>query len=383
MALSNLPLRQMDYLGRINLLRQAGLLTGDLEQGFLLSGDLTQLEVGQLLAPTIENCIGVMPVPVGLATNFVINGQEVLVPIATEERGIIAGCSKAAKLCRPAGFEVSGSSASTMTGQILFSGYVSVDEAIQALDRLKQNAEQLLSKCFHELPSGQRLKLINQTCNLVPHHGARSHKIVVNLIFETGESMGAGQVTRQAERAAKALQRLAGWRSNAAICSNMDAGWLMTAKAFWPLDLINLGTAHQIIDLQEWAEQDPKRTPTHNKGILNAMECVALATGQDFRAVGAAAWAYAHKGNFLRPLTEYRIIGQRLEGKLVVRIPVGVCGGATEGTFAKAYRQLTEATTAKDLADRIAVAGLAANFGALHCLAKEGISVGHARTKQE
>ncbi len=376
MNLSKLPLRHTDYAGRITLLQQSRLFSGNVRAGFHLSGSNSLLELALAVNEPIENLIGFMPVPLGLATNFRVNGKDILLPLATEESGVVSGCSKAAGLCWPEGFDVTGNVRSTMLGQILFAEFKTCEHSHAALTQLQEGARRIAHETVNSLMSHERSDLLSVVTNRMKNGQT---EIVVNLLWDTGESMGAGRVTKLTEKIGHQLGKLTGEHPTACICSNTNAGWRTLARARWQLNRIGgADTARKILAMQRWAVEDPNRRYTHVKGILNAMEGVALATGQDTRALSTAAVAHS-AGN--SPLTSYEIADTYLVGTLAVNIPVGIRGGATENPFAKMCFELMRTESAQELAQAIGAAGLAANFAALYCLVNEGISTGHERIK--
>ncbi|MFH1047389.1 MAG: hypothetical protein V1738_03740, partial [Patescibacteria group bacterium] len=250
---SHLPLRDLSVDQRLSLLRERGLLTGDVETGFQLLGNRTALEISDQFAPYSENVIGIMPLPLGLATNFIVNDGPVLVPMAIEESTIIAGASKAAKLCWPDGFKVLVHEDNIIRGQVLFSGFESKEsvavicgEIRQQLDGLVAEISQATKRSGHHTVTGCYANLIRFDHRGVP-------MIEVTLVVHTHESMGAATVTKIAERVAEALEPITGRRRVVAICNNHLAGRLVEARAKWPQSAFPDGTLEKIMDAYLWA----------------------------------------------------------------------------------------------------------------------------------
>lgn len=381
-GVSTLPLRHTDLGGRLRLLREAGLVTGDVETGLRLMGDRTLLEVTELMDPPVENVIGAIPYQLGLATNFRINGREVLVPMAVREPTVIAGVSKAAKLALPEGFSVGVRSVNEITAEILFSGYDSVTEAEEARGRIRVGLEPAI-RLASEKKGGRGSVMTGNILFISPDRPSDRPMLAVRLRLETGDRMGSLIATSLAERIAGHLETRAGRKRTAVICSNFRSGRTILAKAVWPWASVDRVTADGIIDLQRWAEKDPYRDATHCKGVMNGIMAVCRATGQDEEAV----WSAARPGRTMVPassyLTKYREGRDGLEGSLNMTLPIATRGGATRDPFARMCLALAGAEDARDLAAIVGAAGLAANFAALHCLVNEGITAAFGKVRQE
>lgn len=327
----------------------------------------------------IENAIGAFPVPLGVATNFVVNGSPRLVAMATEERSVIAAASKAAKLC-PAGIDVAVGKAVTKA-QIL---YARLPDPSATLVKFRNNRaviERLLDE--HCNPMRKRGGLLRvEEPRFVP--GDHDTLIIIELAIETVDAMGANVVTRAAERAAERLLRLfADAKPTGVICCNADAGFPVIASGTFH---VPGGEAqlHRVLDLHTWAAHDPPRAVTHNKGVMNAVTAVALATGQDTRAIEACVHAYAARTGQYRPLTAYEVSGEdRVSARLDLTLPIGTVGGATHHPTAQFCRDVMGVKDAQDLAGLMAAAGLAQNFAALLALSGEGIPGSHARLSRQ
>lgn len=337
----------------------------------------------ELLASTfdemIENAIGAFPVPLGIATNFVVNGEPRLLALATEERSVIAAASKAAKLAT-GGICVTAGKATTKA-QILYSRLPDPPAALAKLRAWRGHIEDLLAaECNPMAKYGGTLRVLEP--RFVP--GDRDTLIILEIEVGTGDAMGANVVTRIGERAADRLLRLfTGVRPTAVICCNDDAGFPVHAYADFHVPG-GQGQVRKVLDLNDWACRDPSRAVTHNKGIMNAVSAIALATGQDTRAIEACVHALAAKGCGYRALTSYEDAGEdRIRARLDLRLPIGTVGGATSHPTAAFCRRLMGVKDAADLAGLMAAAGLAQNFAALLALAGEGIPGSHARLARQ
>ena len=342
----------------------------------------------------IENGVCSFPVPLGIATNFIIDGRETLVAMATEERSVIAAASHAAKLCRETGgFRARIVDSNVATGQILYSDTLSDDPLVLA-ERINERADRLAINLAADADPMQKYG-----GGIIPHTvvaktvqpRGRKMQLIVNFSVNTVDAMGANVVTRIGETLAKRLELVINARRTAVICSNRADGTTVVAIAAWPIATIGERVVERILDLQGWAEEDEDRATTHNKGVMNGVSAVAQATGQDLRAVEATAHKWASRLFSVRDgqketrfplLTQYKIIDGTLGGAASLSIPLGTVGGATSHRTAKWSRQLMGVTNVRDLASICAAAGLASNFAALRALADEGILASHARLRE-
>ncbi|HSD12264.1 MAG TPA: 3-hydroxy-3-methylglutaryl-CoA reductase [Patescibacteria group bacterium] len=366
------PARRLMELGRLGIIAPA-------RNGILSH---TPEELAATFDGMIENAIGAFPVPLGLATNFVVNGAPRLVAMATEERSVIAAASKAAKLCMPNGGITVTAGRPRTKAQILYARLDDPPEVLRKLRERRAVIEDLLrSECNPTRKHGGDLRV--EEPRFVP--GERDTLIIVEIAVDTADAMGANVVTRIAERAAERLLRLfTGVRPTAVICCNDDAGFPVTAEASFDVVSPDERLARRVLDVQVWAEHDPSRAVTHNKGIMNAVSAVALATGQDTRAIEACVHASAARGGQYRPLTTFVAEGAtRVRGKLSLTLPIGTVGGATSHPTAAFCRKVMGVADASDLAGIMAAAGLAQNFAALLALANEGIPGSHARLARQ
>ncbi|UZE91904.1 MAG: hydroxymethylglutaryl-CoA reductase, degradative [Methanosarcinales archaeon] len=324
----------------------------------------------------VENAIGIMEVPLGIATNFLVNGKDYLIPMATEEPSVIAAASNAAKIAREKG----GFSASTtepiMIGQI----QMMCETPEEAKSAILGAKEEILALANEQNPVlvkfGGGAKDIEARIIETP----AGKMVVTHLMVDCRDAMGANAVNTMCEVVAPLIEKLTTGKVYLRIISNLAVKRLARAKAtFFKEALGGEGVVDGIIIAQRFAESDAYRAATHNKGIMNGISAVALATGNDTRAVEAGAHAYASFSGRYRPLTTYeKNEDGDLVGAIELPIAVGTVGGATKvHPTAMANMKILGVKTASELAQVIASVGLAQNLAALRALSTEGIQRGH------
>jgi hydroxymethylglutaryl-CoA reductase len=335
----------------------------------------------------IENVVGVMPLPLGIATNFRINGKDYLVPMAIEEPSVVAAASNAAKLARAADGFFAQSTAPVMIGQVQILG---VPDPVAARLRILDRKDELLAAANAKDPVlvkfGGGAKDLE--VRIVP--SPRGTMVIVHLLVDARDAGGMNAVNTMCEALAPEFARLTGGRVVLRIISNLAVHRLARARATFRADLLKTDTAsgsavvEAILDAYAFAVADPFRCATHNKGIMNGISSVVVATGNDFRAIesGAhtyAAWQTAGTGAVVRPLTTYeKDKDGNLVGTIELPVPVGLIGGATAvHPTAKANVKVLGVKSARELGEVLASVGLAQNFAALRALATEGIQRGH------
>ncbi|MFC4138596.1 MULTISPECIES: hydroxymethylglutaryl-CoA reductase, degradative [unclassified Microbacterium] len=325
----------------------------------------------------IENLIGTISIPVGVATNLVINGREVLAPMATEEPSVVAAASNIARMSRRLGGIATTSSAPLMQAQIQL---LDVADPHGARARILERKQEVLALADRQDPKlvaigGGARDLLVRTV-----HGVIEDHLVVHLIVDVGDAMGANAVNTMAEAVAPLLAEIAQGRSLLRILTNLADLRLTRARLVIHPD--EIGGAQVVDDMitgAALAYDDPYRAATHNKGIMNGISAVVLATGNDTRAVEAGAHAYAARDGQYRSLSRFE---KDADGNLVATLElpmaVGLVGGATKShPAARAAVALTEVTTARELAEIVCAVGLAQNVAAVRALAAEGIQRGH------
>ncbi len=326
----------------------------------------------------VENAIGTFSLPLGIATNFRINDKDYLVPMVIEEPSVIAAASNAAKIARLKGGFKADADESYSLGQIQV---VDIDPK-DALLRITQSYKEILdianskSKTLSKIGKGAK----EVSCREI-QTGSGSI-LVVELLIDVGDAMGANITNTMCEAVAPIIEKLTGGRVLLRILSNYSTRRMVRASAVF--DLEGVGGSNVVDDIvlaSQFAENDVYRAVTHNKGIMNGITAVANATGQDSRAIEAAANAYAaHSGRY-KSLTEWtKDENGNLVGKLELPLSVGIVGGIINThPMAKISTKILRVTSAKELACVMTATGLAQNFSALRALATEGIQKGHMK----
>jgi hydroxymethylglutaryl-CoA reductase len=337
----------------------------------------------------IENVVGRYSLPLGIGTNFLINGKEYLVPMVVEEPSVVAAVSYAAKLVRAGGGFKTGSTEAIMIAQIQL---LRVDDPEQAVAAILAAKVELLAQA-NTSPSiaargGGPVDIETRHLSDTP----AGPMLIVHLLFDVRDAMGANAVNTAAEAIAPALERLSGGRALLRILSNLTdrrRAWAeatIPAIAFGVLDFPGEQAVEGIAQANAFAVADPYRATTHNKGILNGIDAVALATGNDWRAIEAGAHAYAARDGQYRALTEWRVVTDQgnaspqnwLYGRLELPLAVGIVGGATRThPVAQTALKILGVASARELSEVMAAVGLAQNLAAIRALATEGIQRGH------
>ncbi|HET7306527.1 MAG TPA: hydroxymethylglutaryl-CoA reductase, degradative [Gammaproteobacteria bacterium] len=366
---------------RVRLVRERGLLSKEDYQA-LVSGEHT-LNI-QRADKMIENVIGVMGLPVGLGLNFLINGKDYVVPLVVEEPSIVAALSSAAKLMRNAGGFSTESTEPILIGQIQV---VDVAHSTKAQAALLQRKEEIINLANSLHPNmvarGGGAQDVEVFIHASPD-GSRD-MVVLHLLVNTCDAMGANLVNTMCEGVAPLVEAITGGKVFLRILSNLTDRALVWAKAVIPTRLLaGKGYAGEevrdgIILANDLAIVDPYRAATHNKGVMNGVDAVALATGNDWRALEAAAHAYAARGKSYTSLTRwYKNENGDLVGSIEIPMKVGTVGGPLQSnpTVAVNHR-LLGAKSARELAEIMGAVGLAQNFSALRALVTSGIQEGH------
>ena len=325
----------------------------------------------------VENVIGVMGIPFGVATNLILDGKEMLVPMATEESSVIAAVCNASKQCRSSGGVTSSVSGSEMIAQIQLLGLSNPHYARQVLLEKKEIIRELCDATdplLLENGGGFR----DLEVRILETRGGTM--VILHLIVDTQDAMGANAVNSMAESLAPKIEEWTGGRVNLRILSNLADRRLARARAVWNLeDLGGEQVRDDMLAASWFAEADPYRAATHNKGIMNGVSAVALVTGNDTRALEAGAHAYASRSGRYTSLSRWETDGTgNLVGSLEMPMAVGLIGGATRvHPIAKIALKILGVNKAEDLARVMAAVGLVQNYGALKALATTGIQKGH------
>ncbi|MEU0238981.1 hydroxymethylglutaryl-CoA reductase, degradative [Nocardiopsis sp. NPDC006198] len=326
----------------------------------------------------IENVVGVMGIPVGIATNVTVNGRDVLVPMATEEPSVVAAASNAARIARVRGGFTTSSTGPVMQAQVQV---VDVVDPAGARLRVLEARDELIALAAAQDPKLAEVGggVLDLTVRTVEAPGATY--VVAHLVVDVRDAMGANAVNTMAEAVAPRLAEIAGGRAVLRILTNKADLRLSRARAV--LDAEALGGAEIVDDMihaYRLAAADPYRAATHNKGIMNGVSAVVLATGNDTRAVEAGA--HSHAVNADGVYSSLSTFEKNADGDIVATLelpmPVGLVGGATRShPAARAAIAVTEVTTARELGELVTAVGLAQNIAAVRALAGEGIQRGH------
>jgi hydroxymethylglutaryl-CoA reductase len=331
----------------------------------------------------IENVAGLYTLPLGIAQNFVVNGREVLVPMAIEEPSVVAGASFMARLAKPGGGFAASTSKPEMIGQMQILDLVDAPTArlkiLEQKERLLEEAAKVDSLLV-SLGGGPRDIEVRQL-----EHPALGTFLVLHLIYDVRDAMGANAVNTAMERLAPIVEEISGGRVLLRILSNLADRRIARARCTILLSELPFAgfSGEQVRDniIAAWAfaVADPYRAATHNKGIMNGVDAVVVATANDWRAIEAGAHVYAARsGRYTSLSTWSKDTDGNLVGTLEMPMAVGIVGGATRvHPSARAALKMMGVKTAAELAEIIVSVGLAQNLAALRALATEGIQRGH------
>jgi hydroxymethylglutaryl-CoA reductase len=325
----------------------------------------------------IENVVGVLPIPLGIAVNFLINNKDYLIPMAIEEPSVVAAASHAAKLARQTGGFHTSSTEPLMIGQIQLVKTRSPRDAEKHILSQKKEILDLANKQDPMLVSkGGGAKDLR--VRILP--SLTGTMVIAELVVDCRDAMGANVVNTMAESVAPTIEKLADGRANLRIISNLADKRIARADVrFTKESLGGEEVVDGIVDAYAFAAADPYRCATHNKGVMNGVTAVVLATGNDTRAIEAGAHAYAARTGHYSPLTRWgKDENGDLEGSIEIPAAVGIIGGITAvHPIAKISLKILGVQTAKELGEVMAAVGLAQNLAALRALAAEGIQHGH------
>jgi len=351
------------------------------EEAAVLSGSMG-LDVAQADRMS-ENVVGIFGLPLGIAVNFQVNGRDRLVPMAIEEPSVVAAASHAAKLVREGGGFAAEASDSLMIGQIQVLGLVDPDEAgdkLLAARRVLLSVANEQDPMLVELGGGARDLVVRAFPDTLA-----GPMLVVHLIYDCRDAMGANSINTAVEALAPLVEEITGGQVLLRILSNLADKRVARARAVVPAQALTTDgvsgpeAARRIVKSYALAEVDPYRAATHNKGIMNGIDAVLMATGNDWRAVEAGAHAYAARFGHYGSLSTWETDAEgNLVGTLELPLAVGIVGGATKvHPAARVALKVLAVTSARELAEVIVSVGLAQNLAALRALATEGIQRGH------
>ena len=358
---------------RVQIVKEFAGLTNEEVEVLQSTGSL-KLELADRM---IENVVGAMPVPLGIAVNFLINGRDYLIPMAIEEPSVVAGASNAAKMARAKGGFFTSSTESIMIGQVQAVGIEDPQVAKKAILEAK---EKILKKANERDPILVSVGGGAKDLHVKVIKASTGPMVITELHVDCRDAMGANAVNTMAEAIAPMIERLTHGRVYLRIISNLATkrlarAWTVVAKEAMGGEEVVDG----IVEAYAFAEADPYRAATHNKGILNGIISVVIATCNDHRAVEAGAHAYAARSGRYVPLTVWKKNKDGdLEGFIELPMAVGIIGGATKvHPVSRVALKILGVQTAREFGEVLAAVGLAQNLAALRALAHEGIQRGH------
>lgn len=354
------------------VVKLSGLPESDISK--LASTDTDMLAIADRM---VENVVGTLSIPLGVAANFTINGRDYLIPMATEEPSVVAAASNMASVARIHGGFNTSSDQPIMISQIQLVG---VKDPHGARLRLYERRQELLDLANEQDPMLVKLGGGARDIDVRIIDAAEQTYVVLHLIVDVRDAMGANAVNTMAEALAPLVAEIGGGRVRLRILSNKADRRLARVRATYDAEALGgQDVVDGIIDAYAFAAADPYRAATHNKGIMNGITAVVLATGNDTRAVEAGAHCHAAATGRYTSLSHYeKDVHGNLVGTMEVPMAVGLVGGATKThPVAQAAVKLLGVKSAQELAEIIVAVGLAQNTGALRALAAEGIQKGH------
>jgi hydroxymethylglutaryl-CoA reductase len=360
---------------RLNLLKEFAGLTEE-EVKLLQNTGALPLEQANRM---IENVVGATHLPLGIATNFLINGKDYLIPMAIEEPSVVAAASNAAKIAREKGGFSTESTPPVMIGQIQLTG---VKDMRGAREKILASKKEILKMANERDPvlvnlGGGAVDL--EVRDIKTHLGPM---MILHLLVDVRDAMGANVINTMCEGVAPFIEGMSGGKVFLRIVSNLAVHRLARAKAVFAAESLGgKDVVDGILQAYAFAAADPYRCATHNKGIMNGVIGVALATSNDTRALEAGAHAYAAIGGVYKPLSEWTKTAEGdLMGSIELPAALGIVGGATAvHPIAKVCRKILGVQSARELGEVMAAVGLANNMAAMRALATEGIQSGHMK----
>ena len=325
----------------------------------------------------IENVVGAIPIPLGVAVNFLINRRDYLIPMAIEEPSVVAAASYAAKMARDGGGFYTSSTPPIMIGQVQVVG---MKDPYAARMRILQAKEEILKKANDQDPVLVSVGGGAKDLDVKVIHTSQGQMVITELHVDCRDAMGANAVNTMCEAVAPLIERLTGGRVYLRIISNLAVKRLARAWCLVPKEAVGgEEVVDGIVNASAFAAADPYRAATHNKGILNGIIAVVIATCNDHRAIEAGAHAYAARnGHYTTLSTWEKNENGDLVGSIELPMAVGLIGGAVRThPIAKICLKILGVKTANEFAEVLAAVGLAQNLGALRALAHEGIQRGH------
>ncbi|MEM3542458.1 MAG: hydroxymethylglutaryl-CoA reductase, degradative [Candidatus Methanomethylicia archaeon] len=326
----------------------------------------------------IENVIGTFELPFGIAVNFLINGRDYIIPMVIEEPSVVAAASNAARIMREGGGIFTNSTPPIMIGQIQL---VNVLSSRKAAFQILSHKDEILKIANEKDPILFGLGGGAKDLEVRIVESQIGPMVIIHLLVDVRDAMGANAVNTMAEAVAPYIEKITGGKVYLRIISNLADRRLVRAYCRIPKNVIGEDLVEGIVYAYHFAASDPYRAATHNKGIMNGIIAVALATGNDTRALEAGAHAYASRSGAYKPLSVWeRDENGDLIGWLEMPMAVGIVGGATRSNpLAKISLKILGVKSAGELAEVMGAVGLAQNFAALRALASEGIQRGHMK----
>ena len=325
----------------------------------------------------IENVVGSYQLPMGIAFNFKINSKDYIIPMVIEEPSVVAAASKIAKIARKNGGFVSDEVKSIMISQIQLTNVQDIDVA---KENIAKNKKKILSIANEQDPLLNQLGGGAKDLEIREIETRKGKMLILHLLVDVCDAMGANVVNTMAEAVSPYIEELCNAKIYLRIVSNLTTHRIAKSRAVFDKDLLGgEEVVEGILNAYEFAVADPYRATTHNKGIMNGIVALALATGNDTRALEAGAHAYASLSGNYKPLTKFDLdSGGNLVGEIEIPLAVGIIGGITRShPMARLALKILNVESAGELAQVAAALGLAQNVGALRALASEGIQKGH------
>jgi hydroxymethylglutaryl-CoA reductase len=374
---------KLDVEERRQMIAELASLSEEHVAALAANGELNDASADRM----IENVIGTMSLPVGVATNFIIDEKHYVIPFCLEESSVVAAASNMAKRCHAMGGFTSSNDAPMMIAQIQL---LDVDDHTRAIEQIEESKVELMDLA-NSLPSTM-IRLGGGCKNITTRslETLSGPMLIVHIHVDCRDAMGANAVNTMAELLAPELETITSGRSLLRILSNLATQRLARVSAtFTPEEISNSGDRSDgvsiiegILEAHHFAMADPYRAATHNKGVMNGISAVAVACGQDWRAVEAGCHAYVayHQGRY-GSMTHWKKDAKgNLVGTIETPMAVGIVGGASKvHPVARANLEILGVESAQELASVMAAAGLAQNLGALRALATSGIQKGHMR----
>ena len=367
---------QLDVRSRHRELAQRFDLTDeDLE--LLLGASMDGVDIADKM---VENCVGILRLPIGLGLNFQVNGRDYVVPMAVEEPSVVAAASNIARVVRASGGFQAQADPSVMIAQVQVLGVNDIDDARAALTEAAPTIVEAANARHPRMVArgGGAIGIEVRVLDSAPR------MVVVHLLINCCDAMGANIANDMAECVAPLIEEATGGRACLRILSNLADRRLARAHCTIREELLERpghagpDVAGGVVEAYRFAAADPYRAATHNKGVMNGIDAVGIATGNDWRSLEAGAHAYAARNGRYEPLTRWWRSKGHLHGEIELPMAVGTVGGSTRvQPVLGVLQKLLRAESAQELAMVMAAVGLAQNLGALCALASEGIQRGH------